>query len=242
MLIQKDVKVVEADFTLLNQPSAERSTPEAGKKAIVRMSRPARSGGRARAAAKQIATPGGSGKENLEAVPPKEHVEPPREQTMVTASDVMGDTIVHGVPATYADATGAAGSLQSHGGFPGNGRGDGRGEGSGSGRGSGHGAGGGEGELAEGSKDYNYIRDAVMKNISYPEEALRLGVEGKVLLSFIVLENGKTGRIEVVSSSGSRILDQSAKEAVAVTRMGRTVPYRVTVRLPVTYRLNKPKG
>jgi len=81
-----------------------------------------------------------------------------------------------------------------------------------------------------------------MKNIRYPDEAMRLGIEGKVLLSFIVLENGRTGSIEVIGSSGYRLLDQSAKEAVALTRIGRKVPYRVVVRLPITYRLQGSEG
>jgi periplasmic protein TonB len=102
---------------------------------------------------------------------------------------------------------------------------------------------GGEGResLAEGGKDYNYIRDAIMKNIRYPESARKWGFEGKVLLSFIVLENGTTSEIKVIGSSGHRLLDESAKEAVAETRITRDVFYRVIVRLPITYRLQGAK-
>jgi periplasmic protein TonB len=95
--------------------------------------------------------------------------------------------------------------------------------------------------LAEGSENFNYIRDAVMKNIRYPDRARRLGFEGKVLLSFIVLENGTTSEIRVIQGSCYRILDESAKEAVAETHMTRTVPYRIVVRLPITYKLQGAK-
>jgi TonB family protein len=58
-----------------------------------------------------------------------------------------------------------------------------------------------------------------------------------VLVSFKVLENGRTTEVKVVRSSGSRLLDRSATEAVARTRVNRKVPYRVVVHLPITYRL-----
>ena len=94
--------------------------------------------------------------------------------------------------------------------------------------------------MAAGSKDYNYIRDAVIKNVKYPERARRLGLEGKVILSFIVLENGTTKEIKVINSSGHLLLDESAKEAVAMTRIARRGPYRVVVNLPIMFRLQGP--
>jgi TonB family protein len=95
--------------------------------------------------------------------------------------------------------------------------------------------------LAEGSENYRYIRDAILKNLRYPERARRLGLEGKVLLSFVVLEDGTTSEIKVLDGSRHRILDESAREAVAETRIARKVPYRVVVRLPVTFRLHRMK-
>ncbi|MCE5281382.1 MAG: TonB family protein [Deltaproteobacteria bacterium] len=95
--------------------------------------------------------------------------------------------------------------------------------------------------LAEGSENYRYIRDAILKNLRYPERARRLGLEGKVLLSFVVLEDGTTSEIKVLDGSRHRILDESARDAVAETRIARKVPYRVVVRLPVTFRLHGAK-
>jgi protein TonB len=95
--------------------------------------------------------------------------------------------------------------------------------------------------LAEGGENYRYIRDAILKNLRYPERARRLGLEGKVLLSFVVLEDGTTSEIKVLDGSRHRILDESAREAVAETRIARKVPYRVAVRLPVTFRLHRMK-
>jgi len=123
------------------------------------------------------------------------------------------------------DPLASASSLQDSGGLTGGTKGGGQG-----------GTQGEEG-WAEGSENYNYIRDEIMKNIKYPDKARRLGIEGRVLLSFIVLENGTMSNINVINSSDYRLLDESAKEAVAGTRVTKKLPYRVIVRLPITYKL-----
>lgn len=86
------------------------------------------------------------------------------------------------------------------------------------------------------SEDYHYIRHEIMKRIRYPEKARRMGIDGRVLLSFAVLEDGTTSEIRVIQSSNHRLLDESAKEAVAGVRLTKQRPYRIVVRLPVTYR------
>ncbi|OPY67969.1 MAG: Gram-negative bacterial tonB protein [Syntrophorhabdaceae bacterium PtaU1.Bin034] len=234
----RPVRVVEVDFSLIKDQVREHPAPEVKKK--VRKSTPRISGGGA--APKRMEEPAGPSRRNPETVPVKEQAEPPPVPTTVTASDTQSETAVHGTAATYADSSGSTSSLQPHSGAgdgisvggPRGGGGGGNGQGGGRGSGSGQGAGAG---LAEGGRDYNYIRDAVMKHVRYPEEAIRMGIEGRVLLSFIVLENGTTSRIRVVTGSGCALLDQSAKEAVAMTRIHRKVPYRVVVHLPITYRL-----
>ncbi len=89
------------------------------------------------------------------------------------------------------------------------------------------------------SEDYRYIRDAVMRNVRYPDRARRLGLEGKVVVSFIVQEDGTTSEIRLLGSSTHRILDQSAKEAVASVRIAKKVASRIVVRLPIVYKLQK---
>jgi len=76
-----------------------------------------------------------------------------------------------------------------------------------------------------------------MKNIRYPEGARRMGLEGKVVLSFIVLENGSTREVRVINGSGFKVLDENAKEVVERTVMHKKMPHRVVVTLPITYRL-----
>ncbi|HVW75361.1 MAG TPA: energy transducer TonB [Rhizomicrobium sp.] len=45
----------------------------------------------------------------------------------------------------------------------------------------------------------------------YPPIALRQNLEGKVVLKLIVLETGRVGRADIVTSSGSEALDQAAQ-------------------------------
>jgi TonB family protein len=49
----------------------------------------------------------------------------------------------------------------------------------------------------------------------YPKIARRRGYEGKTLLRVKVLENGKTGKIEVEESSGFKVLDTAALKSVS---------------------------
>jgi periplasmic protein TonB len=143
-------------------------------------------------------------------------------------SDPSGDVSVYG-----AAVSGASGEGSGRGVSTGTREGSGGGQDTG-----GRGSSAGMGDSPLGGKDFYYIRDTVMRNIKYPEKARRMGLEGRVLVSFVVLENGSTGDINVVNSSGSRLLDESATDGVARTTIHKKVPYRVVVMLPVVYRLH----
>lgn len=85
--------------------------------------------------------------------------------------------------------------------------------------------------------NFSFIRDRIMQSIIYPERARRMGWEGRVTLSFTVNENGSTGDIKIINSSGFPVLDENARDAVAKTNFKRKVPVRLVVLLPVEYRL-----
>lgn len=78
---------------------------------------------------------------------------------------------------------------------------------------------------------------------NYPEDARQDGVTGTVYISIEVLENGRPGAVEVVSSSGRSSLDEAAVRAV---RKWRFVPaqdeygrnMRCFTRLPVRFWLD----
>lgn len=55
----------------------------------------------------------------------------------------------------------------------------------------------------------------ISANLEYPEQALRDSIEGKVLLQFVVEENGRVGRIKVARSV-HRWLDNEAMRVVSI--------------------------
>jgi len=75
----------------------------------------------------------------------------------------------------------------------------------------------------------------------YPRAAREQGHEGTTLLEVEVLPSGRCGRLRVVRSSGSAVLDQAAMEAVRqwVFKPARRwrEPVAFHVEIPVTFRL-----
>lgn len=139
-------------------------------------------------------------------------------------SDPQGQVIVHGNIGAAGTATGTDGSGSSEKGIPGTGGGR-------YGRTLDYGHGG------QAERSFAFIRENIMRNITYPERARRMGWEGKVLLSFVVSESGAIEGLKIINSSGFRALDENAREAVLKTRFSQRIPYRMAVLLPVEYRL-----
>lgn len=86
-------------------------------------------------------------------------------------------------------------------------------------------------------RQFSFIRETIMQGIAYPERARRMGWEGKVILSFVVRENGSIEDVKVVTSSGFSILDENARDTIVKTNFKKKVPVRLYVLLPVEYRL-----
>lgn len=78
---------------------------------------------------------------------------------------------------------------------------------------------------------------------TYPEQARRDGIQGRVILAIEILENGRPGSVAVQRSSGHEDLDEAAVKAVKNWRFtaarnsqtGQAVSCRTT--LPVTFTL-----
>lgn len=58
----------------------------------------------------------------------------------------------------------------------------------------------------------------------YPEQALRYGLQGKLLLEFSIVSNGELESAKVVRSSGSHLLDQEALRAVKAAAPFKPIP------------------
>ncbi len=81
------------------------------------------------------------------------------------------------------------------------------------------------------------IRDSVMRNVTYPDKARRMGWEGRVIVSFTVYEDGSIRDARVLRSSGTSLLDDAAKEALKKSTVRMQAAKRVQVVLPIEYKL-----
>jgi protein TonB len=75
----------------------------------------------------------------------------------------------------------------------------------------------------------------------YPALAIKLGLEGKVVILVDVLPSGKAGKVVVENSSGHELLDQSALQTIskwqfASTRKDGVITNQV-IRIPITFNL-----
>jgi protein TonB len=82
-----------------------------------------------------------------------------------------------------------------------------------------------------------YIRDIIMKNLSYPHVARKMGWEGKVVISFIISADGYVKDIKITESSGIQILDKNAIEAVKNAVPFPKPPVEAHMIIPVKYSL-----
>ncbi len=61
---------------------------------------------------------------------------------------------------------------------------------------------------------FTYIRDKIMNHLSYPVVARRMGWEGKVMVSFVICEDGGINSIKIIQTSGFGLLDKNAMELI----------------------------
>lgn len=85
---------------------------------------------------------------------------------------------------------------------------------------------------------FAYIRDLVVKNLSYPHMARRMGWSGKVTVSFVVCESGYVENIKIIESSGVGILDKNAVETIKKVSPFPKPPVKAEFIIPIVYRLN----
>lgn len=94
--------------------------------------------------------------------------------------------------------------------------------------------------------DFGWVRDAIWRRIvemkHYPRQARLNHWEGKVVLRAVILSDGHLGDLAIKETSGHRVLDEAAMEAVRricpiplKQALGRP---QIVVMIPVDYRLN----
>jgi len=98
------------------------------------------------------------------------------------------------------------------------------------------GTGGVEAATAEYNKaHFEYLRREINKRLVYPELAREMGWEGRVLLSFLVVQDGSVKEVTVTESSGIALLDRSAVTTVHRAAPLPRPPCDVRVVMPIAY-------
>jgi|LQYC01.1.fsa_nt_gi TonB family C-terminal domain len=88
------------------------------------------------------------------------------------------------------------------------------------------------------SEHFAYIKELIQQHIRYPEMARRRGWQGKVVVDFIIRENGNATDIKIVKSSGYEVLDNNVIKTVKKVTPFPKPPVEAKVIVPITYRLS----
>lgn len=132
----------------------------------------------------------------------------------------------------------AAIPLLSHAGGDGVGKGIGTGMGGGEGSGVGNHTGPGQGNESLNRylrENFAYIRAMILKHITYPPVARKNGWQGKVLVLFIIMEDGYVRGLKIVESSGYGVLDGNVMETIRDVQPFPKPPVRAEIVIPINY-------
>lgn len=80
-----------------------------------------------------------------------------------------------------------------------------------------------------------YIKKIIERNMTYPDRARRLGWTGRCIVDFIVLKNGQTKNIRILSSTGYNILDDNVLETIKRVEPFPKPPVAVRVEIAFPY-------
>jgi protein TonB len=81
------------------------------------------------------------------------------------------------------------------------------------------------------------ISQAIQRQLAYPAVARRLGWQGRVMVSFVVCLDGRIVDLQIVESSGYKVLDNSAITTIEQAAPFPLPPVRARLVVPVVYRL-----
>jgi protein TonB len=74
--------------------------------------------------------------------------------------------------------------------------------------------------------------------MKYPSIARRNGWQGKVLVSFVIMDDGKIENVSIVESSGFNLLDKNAVSTIRRAAPFPRPPTRITIVVPIFYDLS----
>ena len=156
-------------------------------------------------------------------------------------SEVVSDTVLQAPRTSGGVSEGNSQAGSGWGKGPGTG-GSGMG-GIGGGRGIGFGNRDGAGDAIYIKKHFAFIRDMILKNLTYPAIARRMGWKGNLTVSFVICEGGSVENIRVVRSSGHKVLDENALSTIKAIQPFPKPPARAEIIIPIEYKLARgPNG
>ncbi|NVN92121.1 MAG: energy transducer TonB [Desulfuromonadales bacterium] len=85
---------------------------------------------------------------------------------------------------------------------------------------------------------FAYIKDLIQRSISYPSRARKMGWTGRVVVSFVIHENGRVSNETVVASSGFSLLDNNVIASIRSVAPFPRPPVKAELRVPIIYRLD----
>ena len=101
------------------------------------------------------------------------------------------------------------------------------------------GTGGGAAGGGKASYNFEYIRRLILNNLSFPATARKMGLTGKIVVSFLLREDGQVEDIAIVTGSGHEILDNNVVATIRRIAPFPRPPARAQLVLPIVFNLNK---
>lgn len=86
-------------------------------------------------------------------------------------------------------------------------------------------------------EQFRYIQRLIMGSIQYPAIAKRMGWQGSVTVSFIIVPSGHVENLRIVHGSGHKILDENAMRAIEKIQPFPKPPGRAEITIPIEYKL-----
>lgn len=87
------------------------------------------------------------------------------------------------------------------------------------------------------SYDFEFVRNLIVKNLSFPATARRMGITGKIVVTFFLKEDGQVEGIAVIESSGQDILDNTVIATIQNISPFPMPPAAARIVLPITFHL-----
>ena len=84
---------------------------------------------------------------------------------------------------------------------------------------------------------FTYLRDLISRQLVYPMSARRMGLSGRVVVSFIVSESGTIHSVQIKTGSGFTVLDNAAVETIRNLGTVPRPPVAAEIVMPVGFRL-----